>query len=82
MNGSQPRMNGRCSRGFRRVRWVLFSWFILVILVDSPLVQAQNATPSAAAPAACPIEFVHFDPSGGKRSGKKCHWEEDCGADF
>jgi hypothetical protein len=64
MNGSQPRMNGRCSLGFSPVRRVLFSWFIPVILVHSPLVHAQNATPSAAVPAAWPIEFVHFYPSG------------------
>jgi hypothetical protein len=42
----------------------LFSWFIPVIFVLAPLAHAQNSTPSAPAPVACPIEFVHFDPSG------------------
>jgi hypothetical protein len=64
MNDSQPRMNGHCSLGFSAFRWVLFSWFIPVILVHSPLAHAQNATTTLAPPAACPIQFVHFDPAG------------------
>jgi hypothetical protein len=64
MNGSQPRMNGHCSLGFSTVRWVLPSWFILFTFVHSPFAHAQNTASGATAPAACPIEFVHFDPSG------------------
>jgi hypothetical protein len=64
MNGSQPRMNGRRWRGLNPLRCVLFSSFILVIFWHCPIARTQSASPSAAAPPACPIEFVHFDPSG------------------
>jgi hypothetical protein len=64
MIGSQPPMVGQCSPGFPTSLWVLFSWFILISLGHSPIVRAQYPAPSTGAPASCPIEFRHFDPSG------------------
>jgi hypothetical protein len=69
MNASQVRMNGHSSQRFNLVRWILFSCFTLFVLVPCPAARAQNAAPQnaaqqSAAAASCPVEFVHFDPSG------------------
>jgi hypothetical protein len=38
--------------------------FVLTVLVMSPLARAQSSASSSPVPTACPVEFVHFNPSG------------------
>lgn len=64
MFDSQPKADCRRSRRFNDISWSRTSCFVLAALVMSPLARAQSTASSSPAPAACPVEFVHFNPSG------------------
>jgi hypothetical protein len=40
------------------------SLFAAVALACSPLARAQTTAPNPSTPAACPVQFLHFNPSG------------------
>jgi hypothetical protein len=64
MVDSRLQPNVRRSQGSNstRQRWVLR--FVIATLVFSPVARAQSAASSPAAPVACPVQFVRFNPSG------------------
>jgi hypothetical protein len=64
MNGSQPHMNGSDLRKFLAVGCILFCSFIPANFWHAPTVRAQTQAQGASARVTCPVEFVHFDPSG------------------
>lgn len=64
MADSHLQPNDSSSPWFNTIKWGWVSRFAVAVLVFSPLVHAQSATPGAAASAACPVQFVHFNPSG------------------
>jgi hypothetical protein len=64
MDNSQPRAVSRRapSSGLVKSTWV--SSFALLALVFCPLMHAQGTVSGPAAPAACPVQFVRFNPGG------------------
>ena len=64
MDNSQPRATNRGSPSFASMKWIWVSRFALVALVFCPPVRAQSTASSPAAPAACPVQLLRFDPSG------------------
>ena len=64
MDNSQPRAISLRSPRFGSMKWIWFSRFVLIAFVFCPQVHAQSAASSLSAPAACPVQFLRFDPSG------------------
>jgi hypothetical protein len=64
MVDSRPQLNDHRCQWFNGIEWSRVSRFVIVALVFSPLAHAQNTASNPTAPAACPVQFVRFNPSG------------------
>ena len=64
MCSSQPRANDYQSQGFDYLKWRWVSWSILAVLAVPALAHAQSTASRPTAPAACPVQFLRFKPSG------------------
>jgi hypothetical protein len=63
MNDTRMGADERSARGPRNTGWNWILRFALAVLLYSPTAHAQNLASSPAAPVACPVEFLRFDPS-------------------
>lgn len=64
MHNSQPPSNGLGVQGFQVLYWREVSFCFLALLIFSPFAHAQTPASSSTTPAACPVQFVRFNPDG------------------
>jgi hypothetical protein len=63
MNNAQLDAGERRASGRHSAGWNWIFRFVLAALVYCPVVHAQTTPSGPSAPAACPVEFLSFDPS-------------------
>jgi hypothetical protein len=79
---SQPQTQSPRSPRINLVKWSWLSLFLLTALLFAPLLQAQSTVSSPTSPAACPVQFQHFNPSGVTVRIKNVSGKNIVGLDF
>jgi len=79
---SQPQTRSPRSPSINPVKWHCVPLFFLTALVLAPLLHAQSSASSSTLPTACPVQFLHFNPSGVSVRIKNVGGKNIVGLDF